>query len=97
MVRLRTLNPSAPSAGTLYLRSVHGCNSLDRGRSEIPRFLVTVNSLGLPSLSMPCGRSADGRPLGLQIVGRPFAEATILRLGHAYERATPWTTPPPLD
>jgi aspartyl-tRNA(Asn)/glutamyl-tRNA(Gln) amidotransferase subunit A len=48
------------------------------------------NTLGLPALSVPCGFSGDGRPLAIQIVGRPFAEATVLRLGHAYEQATGW-------
>jgi Asp-tRNA(Asn)/Glu-tRNA(Gln) amidotransferase A subunit family amidase len=38
-------------------------------------------------LSVPCGFSADGLPLGLQIVGRPFDEATVLRVGRAWEQA----------
>jgi aspartyl-tRNA(Asn)/glutamyl-tRNA(Gln) amidotransferase subunit A len=41
---------------------------------------------GLPALALPCGAAPDGRPLALQIVGRPFDEGTVLRLGHAYER-----------
>jgi len=52
-------------------------------------------SLGLPALALPCGVSADGRPLALQIVGRPFDEATVLRLGHAYQGATAWHEVPP--
>ncbi|MBI2160106.1 MAG: Asp-tRNA(Asn)/Glu-tRNA(Gln) amidotransferase subunit GatA [Candidatus Rokubacteria bacterium] len=54
------------------------------------RLTRPFNGLGLPALSVPCGFSGDGRPLALQIVGRPFDEATTLRLGHAYERATDW-------
>ena len=54
------------------------------------RLTRPFNGLGLPALSVPCGFSGDGRPLALQIVGRPFDEATTLRLGHAYERATGW-------
>jgi aspartyl-tRNA(Asn)/glutamyl-tRNA(Gln) amidotransferase subunit A len=54
------------------------------------RLTRPFNGLGLPALSVPCGFSDDGRPLALQIVGRPFDEATTLRLGHAYERATDW-------
>src|SRR5207253_3089381 len=50
------------------------------------RLTRPFNGLGLPALSVPCGFSADGRPLALQVVGRPFDEATVLRLGHAYER-----------
>jgi aspartyl-tRNA(Asn)/glutamyl-tRNA(Gln) amidotransferase subunit A len=54
------------------------------------RLTRPFNALGLPVLSVPCGTAADGRPLAMQLVGRPFDEATLLRLGHAYERATPW-------
>jgi aspartyl-tRNA(Asn)/glutamyl-tRNA(Gln) amidotransferase subunit A len=45
---------------------------------------------GSPALSVPCGFSSDGLPIGLQIVGRAWDEATILRIAAAYERATPW-------
>jgi Asp-tRNA(Asn)/Glu-tRNA(Gln) amidotransferase A subunit family amidase len=45
------------------------------------------NALGLPSLSVPCGATADGLPIGLQITGAPQAEATVLALADGYERA----------
>ena len=48
---------------------------------------------GVPALSIPCGFTSDGEgalPLALQIAGRPYAEATVLRVGYAYEQATPW-------
>jgi aspartyl-tRNA(Asn)/glutamyl-tRNA(Gln) amidotransferase subunit A len=45
---------------------------------------------GLPAISVPCGFTTDGLPLGLQIIGAPFAEFTVLALAHAYERATAW-------
>jgi aspartyl-tRNA(Asn)/glutamyl-tRNA(Gln) amidotransferase subunit A len=48
------------------------------------------NGLGLPVLALPCGASPEGLPIGAQIVGRPFDEATVLRAGHAYEQATDW-------
>ena len=54
------------------------------------RLTRPFNTLGLPALTVPCGFSSDGRPLALQIVGRAFDEATILRLGHAYQQATSW-------
>jgi aspartyl-tRNA(Asn)/glutamyl-tRNA(Gln) amidotransferase subunit A len=54
------------------------------------RLTRMFNTLGLPALSLPCGFSNDGLPIGLQIVGRPFDEATVLRVGHAYEQATEW-------
>ena len=53
---------------------------------------------GVPALSIPCGFTSDGAgalPLALQIAGRPYAEATVLRVGHAYEQATPWHTRKP--
>ena len=49
-----------------------------------------VNMLGLPSISVPCGFTAARLPIGLQITGRPGAEAGVLRLAHAYERAAGW-------
>ena len=48
------------------------------------------NVLGLPTISVPCGFTAEGSPIGMQISGAPGAEATVLRLAHAYEQATEW-------
>lgn len=53
------------------------------------------NVFGLPGISVPCGFSAAGLPIGLQIVGAPFAEASVLRLAHAYEQATDWKNAEP--
>ena len=44
----------------------------------------------VPALVLPMGYTRDGLPLGLQVAGRPFAEETVYRVGHAFERATPW-------
>jgi aspartyl-tRNA(Asn)/glutamyl-tRNA(Gln) amidotransferase subunit A len=52
-------------------------------------FTVTVNMAGLPGLVVPGGLSADGLPLGLQLIGRPFEEEALFSLGHALERAAP--------
>jgi aspartyl-tRNA(Asn)/glutamyl-tRNA(Gln) amidotransferase subunit A len=49
-----------------------------------------VNVLGLPAISVPCGFTSSGLPIGLQMVGAPFAESTVLALAHAYEQATEW-------
>ena len=57
---------------------------------------MPFNIAGLPALSLPCGFTANGLPIGLQIVGRPFDEATILRAAHAYEQATDWHTRRPV-
>jgi aspartyl-tRNA(Asn)/glutamyl-tRNA(Gln) amidotransferase subunit A len=48
------------------------------------------NILGLPSISVPCGFTQTGLPIGLQISGAPWAEANVLRLAHAYEQQTDW-------
>jgi Asp-tRNA(Asn)/Glu-tRNA(Gln) amidotransferase A subunit family amidase len=46
---------------------------------------------GQPAISVPCGWTAEGLPVGLQIVGRRYADATVLRAAHAFEMAAPWT------
>jgi aspartyl-tRNA(Asn)/glutamyl-tRNA(Gln) amidotransferase subunit A len=48
--------------------------------------------VGLPALSVPCGFSRAGLPIGMQIVARPFEEPLLLRVAHAYERMTEWRT-----
>ena len=61
--------------------------------NRTPYLLATVPSLAnIPALAVPCGFSSEGLPLSLQIAGRPFDEATVLRAGHAYEQATEWHT-----
>ena len=65
------------------------------GESEAARALrlrcvAPFNATHLPALSLPCGFTAGGLPIGLQIAGRPFDEATVLRAAHAYEQATDW-------
>jgi aspartyl-tRNA(Asn)/glutamyl-tRNA(Gln) amidotransferase subunit A len=57
-----------------------------------PSLLTAWNVTGQPALQLPNGFGRHGLPLGMQVVGRPFGEATILRIGHAYERATEWHT-----
>ena len=59
--------------------------------SRIPWLLATTFSLAnVPALSVPCGFTATGLPIGLQIAGRPFDESTVLRAGHSYEQGTEW-------
>ncbi|MBT3628937.1 MAG: amidase, partial [Rhodospirillaceae bacterium] len=48
------------------------------------------NYLGIPALAVPCGFTADGLPSGFQLMGRPFSEAQLFQLGHAYQSATDW-------
>lgn len=49
-----------------------------------------INYLGLPALAVPAGFGAKGLPIGFQLVGRPFDEATLFAAGHAYQQATEW-------
>jgi aspartyl-tRNA(Asn)/glutamyl-tRNA(Gln) amidotransferase subunit A len=58
--------------------------------SAAVRYLAPFNLTGLPALSIPCGFSSKGLPIGMQIAGRAYDESTILRLGHEYENATEW-------
>jgi len=64
------------------------------GRPVLPfgwsPFTPPFNLDGQPAASVPCGWSADGLPIGLQIVGRPYEEATVLRAAAAFEAAQPW-------
>jgi Asp-tRNA(Asn)/Glu-tRNA(Gln) amidotransferase A subunit family amidase len=50
------------------------------------RFARGINVLGFPALSIPCGASSEGLPIGLQIIARPFEEGLLLALGEALER-----------
>ena len=76
--------------------------SIRRAESEKPLPLELgntgdFNALGLPAISIPCGFSRTGLPIGLQIVGPHAGEGRVLALAHAYEQATPWhTRRPPL-
>jgi len=55
--------------------------------SALTRLTGPTNMNGLPSLSVPCGKTSSGLPVGLQIIGRPFDEATLYRFGHAHEES----------
>ena len=54
------------------------------------RLAMPFNLAGLPAISLPCGFSAGGLPVGLQVVGKPFEESMILRIAHAYQQLTDW-------
>jgi aspartyl-tRNA(Asn)/glutamyl-tRNA(Gln) amidotransferase subunit A len=62
----------------------------DDVRAWLTRCTRPINLTGNPALSVPCGLTTAGLPIGLQLIGRQFDEATLLRLGHAYEAVSPF-------
>jgi aspartyl-tRNA(Asn)/glutamyl-tRNA(Gln) amidotransferase subunit A len=87
------LAPTTPVAATLV-----GQDEVDIGGQQQPvrpaliRYTRPFNLTGHPAASIPCGFTSRGLPIGLQIIGRPFDEATVLRAADAYQRATDWHT-----
>jgi aspartyl-tRNA(Asn)/glutamyl-tRNA(Gln) amidotransferase subunit A len=67
----------------------------DDVRLATTRPVRAVNALGLPVLSLPCGQDAAGLPMGLQIIGKPWDEATLIRIGAALEDAGAGAVEPP--
>ena len=70
--------------------------SKEEARNQPPVMTRPFNLAGAPAISVNCGFNSQGLPIGLQIGGRPFDEATVLKVAHAYEQATPWHTSRPL-
>jgi Asp-tRNA(Asn)/Glu-tRNA(Gln) amidotransferase A subunit family amidase len=68
-------------------------------RQTGPEYTGIYNIVGNPALVLPAGFSSEGTPIGLQIAGRWWDEATVVQIGHAFEQATPWhlRRPPALD
>jgi len=62
-------------------------------------FTIPANLAGLPALSLPCGFTRDGLPVGMQLIGKPCDEGTLLRVGHAFQKLTDFhlKKPPLLD
>ena len=58
--------------------------------AALTQYTRPFNLNGFPAITVPCGFSGDGLPIGLQLAGRPFDEETVLRAAHAYEQATEW-------
>jgi aspartyl-tRNA(Asn)/glutamyl-tRNA(Gln) amidotransferase subunit A len=59
-------------------------------RGTLRRLTQPFNITGHPAVTVPCGFSRDGLPIGLQLVRRPFEEARLLNLAYAHEQSTPW-------
>ena len=82
------LTPTVPIAATLIDQREVNIGSYDEPvRSAVTRLTGPANLIGFPSLSVPCGFTASGLPVGMQLIGRPFGEAALYRFGHAYEAA----------
>ena len=83
-----TLPAPAVSADDLTLHWPDG--TTEAATDAYVRFSAPANVTGLPSLSVPCGFTEGGLPIGMQIMGKPFAETTLLAVGQVYESATAW-------
>ncbi len=80
------LTPVAPTPAFALGEKVN--DPLQMYLSDI--YTIPVNLAGTCAMSLPCGFSSEGLPIGMQLIGKPFDEATILRTGHAFEQATDW-------
>ena len=84
------LTPATPSAA-FGLGEKGGGDPVEMYLNDV--FTVTLNMAGLPGIAVPAGLDAQGLPLGLQVVGRPFDEATMFSVGHVLEQAAGRFTP----
>ena len=80
------LTPTAPTAAFRIGEKTQ--DPLQMYLSDI--FTISVNLAGIPAISIPCGFTKTSLPIGLQILGRPFDEETILRAAYSYEQETEW-------
>ena len=80
------VTPTSPTAAFKVGEKV--ADPLQMYLSDI--FTISVNLAGLPAVSIPCGLTSNGLPIGLQLIGRYFDEATLLRAARAYELSTDW-------
>jgi aspartyl-tRNA(Asn)/glutamyl-tRNA(Gln) amidotransferase subunit A len=84
---------AAPRPGETHVRIGNRQMST---REALLRPMRPFNLTGLPAMSVPCGFTSTGLPIGLQIAGKPFDETTVLRVAHAYEQHTDWHRRRPL-
>ena len=85
------VTPTLPATAALADQMELDCGGVTEDvTSSYVRTTAPFNLSGQPALSVPCGFDGDGLPVGLQIAGRPFDEATVLQVGAAYEVSTPW-------
>src|SRR5690606_10461950 len=77
-----------PESMADYPKTVNG---VEVGATGWHPFTFPFNLTGQPAATVPCGRSAEGLPIGLQIVGARFDDLRVMQLAAAYEEARPWT------
>jgi aspartyl-tRNA(Asn)/glutamyl-tRNA(Gln) amidotransferase subunit A len=77
------LTPTLPITATAV-------DEVDEVATPLATFTRVANYLGICALSLPAGISADGLPVAVQLLGAPFAEATLIRAGRAFQQATDW-------
>jgi aspartyl-tRNA(Asn)/glutamyl-tRNA(Gln) amidotransferase subunit A len=80
------LTPTSPTPA--FKKGEKSSNPLAMYLSDV--YTIGVNLAGLPGMSIPCGFTRSGLPIGLQIIGRPFEEADLLAIAHTYEQAHDW-------
>ncbi|HET9297062.1 MAG TPA: Asp-tRNA(Asn)/Glu-tRNA(Gln) amidotransferase subunit GatA, partial [Candidatus Binatia bacterium] len=80
------ITPTSPTTAFRISEKIH--NPLQMYLSDI--CTIPINLAGVPAISVPCGLDQDGLPIGMQVIGKHFDEATILRVAHAYEQQTEW-------
>lgn len=87
------ITPTTPIAAP----TIEGHDAVEQA-GRLTRFTAPFNLSGLPALSLPCGFTKEGLPIGMQIVARAWADAKVLNASYAYEQATDWHNYlPPLD
>ena len=79
--------PTTPIAAP----TIEGHDAVEQA-GRLTRFTAPFNLTGLPALSIPCGFTSEGLPIGMQIVARAWTDAKVLNAGYAYEQATKWHT-----
>jgi aspartyl-tRNA(Asn)/glutamyl-tRNA(Gln) amidotransferase subunit A len=79
---------SRAAAPTIAETDLGGAPEAEAAIQAITRFMRPVNFLGLPSLVVPAGQSQSGLPIGMQLIGRPFGDETLIALGRAFQAAT---------